>query len=187
MSKPIEGSVARVEDQYTLIINRGSDHGVEEAMEFAVLNDQGDQIIDPETGDVIGEEPSEKLRVRVYEVHPKYSRAATFRQYQPSPVKFPTLSAAALGAQYGPDTKLPNFLRVNEDLYADLAKKLVDTGAIDTFSNIVRAEMENPRPRRQQIASAKRERPKEAPVQPEVTVNIGDKVRQVAPEPSRAR
>src|SRR6476646_4819462 len=106
VSKPIEGSVARVEDQYTLIINRGSDHGVTEGMEFAVMADDGDQIIDPETGDVIGELPSEKLRIRVFEVQPKYSRAETFVHYQPAPVKLPSLSGAAGLARFT-DFKYP--------------------------------------------------------------------------------
>jgi hypothetical protein len=187
MAKPIEGSVARLEDQYTLIVNRGSEHGVEDGMEFAVMADNGDPIIDPETGEVIGELPTEKLRVRVFDVHPKYSRAETFRQYQPPPMRFPSLSAAALGAQYGPGAHMPGIAAISELARGDLAKQMADMGVFDSLSKVVRAEMENPRPVRQQIANAKQERPKEAPVEREVTVNIGDKVRQVVPEPRRVR
>lgn len=185
MSKPIEGSVARIEDQYTLIINRGSEHGVARGMEFAVMADDGDQIIDPETGDVIGELPTEKLRVRVFEVQPKFSRAETFVHYQPPPVELPSLlDGTALGQN----------VRSALDLYpgtasiaSDLAKQMSASGAFDAISKVMREEMANPRPVRQQIANPKPEPPKQQPVRREVTVNIGDKVRQIVPEPSRVR
>jgi len=38
---------------------------------------------------------------------------------------------------------------------------------------------------REQIANAKSERPKAQPLRREVTVDIGDKVRQIVPEPRR--
>jgi hypothetical protein len=181
MSKPIEGSVARIEDQYTLIINRGSDHGVAVGLEFAVMADDGDPIVDPETGDVIGELPTEKLRVRVFEVQPKYSRAETFVKYQPPPVKLPSLlGAAGLGENF----RYPNIPGM-AGIGSDLAKQLSASGAFDTFSKIIAEEMANPSPVRQQIANANPEPPKKQPVQREVTVNIGDKVRQIVPELSR--
>jgi hypothetical protein len=64
-TEQIAGSVARVED--TLILNRGSEHGVEPGMIFAVLSDSGDPIIDPKTGEEIGRLPREKLRVKVFD------------------------------------------------------------------------------------------------------------------------
>jgi hypothetical protein len=78
-----EGSVARVEDQYTLIINRGSEHDVKPDMVFAVMARRKDSIIDPENGEVIGELPVEKLRVKVFDVQPKYSWAETFPAFAP--------------------------------------------------------------------------------------------------------
>jgi hypothetical protein len=182
MSKPIEGSIARIEDQYTLIINRGSDHGVETGMEFAVMADDGDQIIDPETGDVIGELPTEKLRVRVFEVQPKFSRAETFVKYQPPPVNITSfLSATALGREFAMG---PNMAGIQ----TDLVKQLSASGVFDSITKRAAEEMANPRPVRQQIANPNPEPPKkEQPVRREVTVNIGDKVRQIVPEPSRVR
>ncbi|WP_155769564.1 hypothetical protein [Mycobacterium asiaticum] len=91
----IEGSVARVEDQYTLIINRGAEHGTKADMVFAVLTEGGDQIVDPETGAVIGELPTEKLRVKVVDVQPKYSRAVTFRAIAPAKRSHPALTGSA--------------------------------------------------------------------------------------------
>ena len=128
--EPNEGSVARVEDQYTLIINRGSEHGVKSGMDFAVMSERGARLIDPETGEVIGELPIEKLRVKVLDVHPKYSRAEIFR------------TSGALGS-----------------LATSLSK-------------------------RQEISH---EGPVGTTDLPEVTVNIGDKVRYVSPRRRAAR
>lgn len=90
----IAGSVARVEDQSTLIINRGSEHGIRPEMEFAVMADGGDEIVDPETGTVIGELPTEKLRVKIVEVQPKYARAVACRTFNPTRVEYPSLVGA---------------------------------------------------------------------------------------------
>ena len=185
--KPIEGSVARIEDQYTLIINRGSEHGVTDGMEFAVMADQGDEIIDPETGDVIGELPSEKLRIRVSEVHEKWSRAVTFVHYQPSPVAMPSPISAAGMAAFRDNISWPGGMAdFAENANAGLMKQLEGAGVFDVLSEAVKHEMANPRPVRQQISNPKPQPPKKQPVRREVTVNIGDKVREIMPEPSRA-
>lgn len=172
---PIRGSVARIEDEHTLIINRGSEHNVMVGMIFGVLADGGDQIIDPETGDVIGELPTVKLRVRVSEVHPKYSRAETFVKYQPAPA-LPSL------ASFLPQDMRAG-VRIGDVLGPDFHKSLHESGALESLQKAAARELSNPSPRRQQIAGAKTERPKEAPVRPEVTVNIGDRVEQEFPSP----
>ena len=177
MTKPITGSVARVEDEHTLIINRGSEHHVTEGMVFGVLAEDGDQIIDPETGDVIGELPSVKLRVRVTEVHPRYSRAATFVKYQPPPTKIPSIVPSFLD-QNSPASRA----RINEILGPNfgetIGKSLRESGAFDSINKMIAAEMANPTPVTQQIAGAKKQRPKVEEIRREVTVNIGDKVEQ---------
>jgi hypothetical protein len=184
MTEPIEGSVASIEDEYTLIINRGSEHGVEPGMIFAVMADGGDEIIDPENGDVIGERPREKLRIKVSEVHPKFSYAATFRTYTPAKVEYPTFSSS-LGL-LGPAYDIPGITRAGENAL----KQLSESGGFNSISlsKLMAREMENPTPVREKIANAEPVKPKEPPVRPEVTVNIGDKVRQVlvVPQPRPA-
>jgi hypothetical protein len=49
----------------------------------------------------------------------------------------------------------------------------------DSLGRVFSAALENPRPVRQQIANVKQKQPKEAPIQREVTINIGDKVIQI--------
>lgn len=161
----ISGCVARVEDEHTLIINRGSEHGAKSDMLFAVLADAGDQILDPETGAVIGELPTEKLRVKVIEVQPKYSRAVTFRTYTPAKVDYPALTGFA-------------GLASNPELAA-----AANAGAYDSIdesiSRMLESELAGPVPAREKISNAKAAGHHDSPARPQVRIDIGDRVRQL--------
>lgn len=74
----VAGQVALVEDDYTLVINRGAEAGVVAGMVFAVQSGDGDVITDPESGRQLGRLSREKLRVRVFDVQPLFARAHTF-------------------------------------------------------------------------------------------------------------
>lgn len=74
----VTGQVALVEDDYTLVINRGAEAGVVPGMVFAVQSGDGDVITDPESGRQLGRLSREKLRVRVFDVQPLFARAHTF-------------------------------------------------------------------------------------------------------------
>lgn len=72
------GHVALVEDDYTLVINRGSEAGVVVGMIFSVHSGLPRVITDPESGRELGRLSREKLRVRVFDVQPLFARAHTF-------------------------------------------------------------------------------------------------------------
>lgn len=74
----ITGQVALVEDDYTLVINRGTEAGVRSGMVFAVHSGEASVITDPESGRELGRLSREKLRVRVFDAQPLYARAHTF-------------------------------------------------------------------------------------------------------------
>lgn len=76
--KRFTGQVALVEDDYTLVINRGAEAGVVSGMVFAVYSDAGQLITDPESGRELGRLGREQLRVRVFDVHPLFARAHSF-------------------------------------------------------------------------------------------------------------
>ena len=77
-SRPLSGQVALIEDDYTLVINRGAQAGVVPGMIFAVQSESDQIITDPESGRELGRLTREKLRVRVFDVQPLVSRAHTF-------------------------------------------------------------------------------------------------------------
>lgn len=78
MNNRLSGQVALIEDDYTLVINRGAEAGVVPDMVFAVHSDSDQVITDPESGRELGRLTREKLRVRVFDVQPLFSRAHTF-------------------------------------------------------------------------------------------------------------
>ncbi|WP_342751331.1 hypothetical protein [Mycolicibacterium hodleri] len=78
IGSPITGRVALVEDEYTLVINRGADAGVAPGMIFAVFSEGGRVVTDPESGRELGRLAQEKLRVKVIDVHELFARAETF-------------------------------------------------------------------------------------------------------------
>jgi hypothetical protein len=77
-AQTITGQVALVEDDYTLVLNRGAEAGVTPGMVFAVHSTTGQVITDPESGRELGRLSREALRVRVFDVHPLFARAHTF-------------------------------------------------------------------------------------------------------------
>jgi hypothetical protein len=81
MPDRIEGKVARLIDTQTLVINRGSEHGVRVGMRFAVLNPRGAEITDPDTNEVIGSVELDKIVVKVVSVEPRLAVARTFRTF----------------------------------------------------------------------------------------------------------
>ena len=74
----LSGQVALIEDDYTLVINRGAEAGVTPGMIFAVQSESDQVITDPESGRELGRLTREKLRVKVFDVQPLFSRAHTF-------------------------------------------------------------------------------------------------------------
>ena len=74
----LSGQVALIEDDHTLIINRGAQAGVTPGMIFSVQSESDQVITDPESGRELGRLTREKLRVRVFEVQPLFARAHTF-------------------------------------------------------------------------------------------------------------
>lgn len=81
-SEPIRGQVARVLNTRELAINRGSVHGVEEGMKFAVLDTAAEGIEDPETGEVLGSVYRAKVRVQVVVAKERLAIARTYATRQ---------------------------------------------------------------------------------------------------------
>jgi hypothetical protein len=75
----IRGQVAQILNARELVINRGAADGVKVGMRFAVLNRQGSDIKDPETGETLGSVEIEKAIVKIVRAHDRLSVGRTFR------------------------------------------------------------------------------------------------------------
>jgi hypothetical protein len=79
VDEPISGKVATILNRRELVVNVGSEGGVQDGMIFAVLNRKGARIVDPDTGEDLGAVEIPKVLVRVVRVKPKLAVARTFR------------------------------------------------------------------------------------------------------------
>ena len=111
----IEGKVAKIIDVYTVVINRGLEHGVEEDMRF-VIYEPGEEIKDPDGGS-LGIFEYVKAKVEVVDVQEKFSTAETYETHTTTK---PTIQF--LAQVRGETTR--NVLPLDEETSARLQKGL---------------------------------------------------------------
>jgi len=80
MSEKIRAKVARILNSREIVINAGSTKGVVVGMCFDVINPKGEDITDPDTGDILGSIERPKVRVRITQVQERIAVAATFKK-----------------------------------------------------------------------------------------------------------
>lgn len=80
MTTDIRGKVARVLNSREIAINVGSENGVSEGMYFHVLDPNREDILDPDTKEVLGSVERPKVKVKVVHVQDKLSVASTYRK-----------------------------------------------------------------------------------------------------------
>ena len=68
MSPPIRAKVARILNSREIVITAGSSSGVLIGMYFDVMDPKGEDIMDPDTGDILGSLERPKVRVQVTQV-----------------------------------------------------------------------------------------------------------------------
>jgi hypothetical protein len=79
---PIRGKVARILNSRELAINVGSKDGVVVGMHFDVLDPKGEDIKDPDTGEILGSLERPKVRVQVVKVQDSLSVASTYKKHE---------------------------------------------------------------------------------------------------------
>ncbi len=100
MSTPIEGKIAKIVDERTVIINRGAEAGVREGMKFAILAG-GDAVADPDTGEALGTWEVVKDYVKASHVQEKISVCTAAKTVEDSGQKTSkTLSSAMVDVSF---------------------------------------------------------------------------------------
>ena len=79
MTEPIRGKVARILNSREMVINVGSSRGVAVGMRFEVMDPKGDDVQDPDTGEVLGSVERPKVRVEISRVQERLSVASTYK------------------------------------------------------------------------------------------------------------
>jgi len=80
MREPIRGKVAQILNSREIAINLGADQGVREGMLFDVIDPKGEDIVDPDTDEVIGSLERAKVRLKVISVKSRLCVASTFKK-----------------------------------------------------------------------------------------------------------
>ncbi|BFM39700.1 FlgT C-terminal domain-containing protein [Synechocystis sp. LKSZ1] len=74
--------VARVIDNYKLVINRGKEHGIREGQRVMIYKVDQEQIVDPDTGKLLGNLELVKGTGKVFQVEDKYAIIESDKTYQ---------------------------------------------------------------------------------------------------------
>jgi hypothetical protein len=80
MTNQIRGKIAQVLNSRELALNIGTVHGVRVGMLFDVLDSKYEDIVDPDTGDVLGSLARPKVRIKIISVQPKLSVGSTYKK-----------------------------------------------------------------------------------------------------------
>ena len=73
MTKIIEGKVAKILDEYSIVINIGRNDGVTEGMVFVVFTQSSDEIKDPDSGETLGTLENVKDYVSAIHIQDKFA------------------------------------------------------------------------------------------------------------------
>ena len=79
MTDLIRGKVARILNSREIAINVGSDDGVSTGMYFDVMDQNFEDIRDPDTQELLGSIQRPKIRVKITKVQEKLSLASTYK------------------------------------------------------------------------------------------------------------
>lgn len=80
MGEKIRAKVARVLNSREIVFTAGSTNGVVVGMYFDVMDQKGEDITDPDTGEVLGSVEWPTVRVQVTQVQDRISIASTFKK-----------------------------------------------------------------------------------------------------------
>jgi hypothetical protein len=129
---PIKGKVARILTSRQLALNVGEQDGVRVGMLFEVLDPKGEDIKDPDSGEVLGSVPRPKVRVRVTHVEQKLSLAETFRKRKTNVGGSGLEISSGLSKLFMPPTWVDRYetLKTTEKTWEDLdeSESFVKTG-----------------------------------------------------------
>lgn len=132
MANPIRGKVARVLDSRQLVVNVGASDNVSIGMFFDVLDPKGEDVKDPDTGEVLGSIERPKVRVQIVKVLEKLSVASTFRKKEFNVGGRASYAVSGLAEMFLPPKHITKYetLKTTEKTWEDLeeAESFVKTG-----------------------------------------------------------
>ena len=135
----IEGKVAAILNNRELIINKGSNDGVEPEMRFTIT-DRGLEVMDPDTREKLGDYAPEKIRVEIVNIQPKFAVARTYETYRTRVESHPIPSIAAImGTRYA--TRVKTISKSKDDF--EFSEESITVTVGDAATQILQAQTAN--------------------------------------------
>ena len=112
-------TVVKVLDEYLVVINRGSDHGIKKGDAFLVYFVEGEELRDPNTGEALGHLEVVRGSGSATHVQPKLTTLRTNRTTSSR-----TVRAGGLAALYSPLEQEVKLVPYEDAAVGDLAKPI---------------------------------------------------------------
>jgi hypothetical protein len=108
----LQGKVAKILTEREVVINIGSAQGVKRGMRFAILASTPEEVLDPETGEVLDIVDRTKVLVQATEVREKITICSTYRTTR---IPGGALSTSnAFNRLFEPSREIPDTLRIED-------------------------------------------------------------------------
>jgi hypothetical protein len=108
----LQGKVAKILTEREVVINIGSAQGVKKGMKFAILAPTPEEVLDPESGEVLDVVDRTKVLVQATEVREKITICSTYRTTKISGGAFS--SGYAFSRLFEPSREIPETLRIED-------------------------------------------------------------------------
>ncbi len=108
----LQGKVAKILTEREVVINIGSAQGVKKGMRFAILAPTPEEILDPETDEVLDVVDRTKVLVQATEVRERITICSTFRTTKISGGAFSM--SYAIDRLFDPPRVVPETLRIED-------------------------------------------------------------------------
>jgi len=147
----IRGKVAKILNTRELVINKGSNDGVKIGMKFDVFDPKGENIIDPDSKEVLGSVLRPKVKVEIVSVQEKVSIASTYKKKTYNVGGTATFNLSSLALALRPPEWVTEYetLKTKESTWEDLEEEdsFVKTGdsvieIIESKEKIIEKEKE---------------------------------------------
>jgi len=109
----LQGKVAKILTEREVVINIGSAQGVKKGMRFAILAPTPEEVLDPETGEVLDVVDRTKVLVQATEVREKITICSTYRTTKISGGAF-GISTSSINKLFEPPREIPETLRIED-------------------------------------------------------------------------
>jgi hypothetical protein len=125
MDTKIRAKVARILNSREVVITAGSIHGIKIGMLFDILDPKGEDIRDPESGELLGSVYRPKVRVKIVEIQEKISTASTYKTREVNIGGSDLSSIGLLGRSFMPPKWVKEYetLKTTEKTWEDIDEK----------------------------------------------------------------